>query len=77
MNKNKRTKQYKDGRCSCWRKVNKELDRVNAMLLLTFGLDRLSHHYIGIATVDAKTLKPSAPVLALFCPFCGGKLKSA
>jgi hypothetical protein len=71
-------KQYKNGKCSCWAKVDRELQKHGCKLSTGFSFD--GHNYLSVETyrVQAETRRRVvAPkkVYASFCPFCGGKLK--
>ena len=67
-------RQYKNGRCSCWKQVNEQLSNHNTALDELFTLT--GHHYLKVATHRCdKKKKPPKSVIASHCPFCGEKLK--
>lgn len=69
------SRQYNDGRCSCWKRVDKLLgERDGAKLSITFTLT--GHHYLQVKTEKiSKSRKAPKLILASYCPFCGEKLK--
>jgi len=68
------SRQFKDGRCSCWKQVNDELEKHGTLLATSFTLS--GHEFLNIETerTDGKR-KPPKRIVASFCPFCGQKLK--
>ncbi len=69
------TRQLKNGSCSCWKTINKQLVEHNTRLSESFTFS--GHTYLQIATekIDSKVRKPTKLMLASYCPFCGSKLK--
>lgn len=70
------SRQFKNGKCSCWNDVDKQLDKAgaNARLALSFSLN--GHHYLQVKTENVNTSrKAPKTVIASYCPFCGTKLK--
>lgn len=69
------SKQYKNGKCSCWRKIDKELSKYNTTLSYVYHFDGgVSLLVATHKTSDAKPGNRARSVLASYCPFCGGKL---
>ncbi len=70
------SRQFKNGKCSCWDQVNKKLDEAGANAELVQSFSFTGHHYLQVKT-DNKNKSRKAPktVLASYCPFCGKKLK--
>jgi hypothetical protein len=68
------SRQFKDGRCSCWKKVNENLDEFGTCLSLAFSMT--GHIYLEIGTERSDGQPGSArSLVASYCPFCGAKLK--
>lgn len=68
------SRQFKNGTCSCWRKVNNTLKEHNTQLSQSFTIS--GHMYLNVATEKIeKSRKQPKAIIASFCPFCGQKLK--
>jgi hypothetical protein len=68
------SRQFKNGTCSCWKKVDANLGEKGTRLERLFSIG--DHQYLAIATerMDGKR-SPPRRIVASFCPFCGSKLK--
>jgi hypothetical protein len=67
------SKQFKNGRCSCWKQVDDELGKKGVQLAKAFNL--AGHEFLEIKTerTDGKRKQPHR-IVCSFCPFCGSKL---
>lgn len=70
------SRQFKNGKCSCWKKIDKQLREDDSCL--DFSWDFSGKTYLNIAThrTDGNRRKTAKRVLASYCPFCGSKLES-
>lgn len=70
-------RQYKNGKCSCWKKLDAELEKQEAGTELDITWSFTGRTYLKVATVrvDGKRKSPVS-VIASHCPFCGAKLKT-
>ena len=70
------SRQLKNGKCSCWAEVNKQLDKQGTNSELSQSFTFTGHHYLQVRTENkVKSRKSPKTVLASYCPFCGEKLK--
>jgi len=68
------SKQYKNGRCSCWKSINETLRKEGSQLGFSFTMT--GHEYLQVTTENVgKSRKKPSIVVASHCPFCGSKLK--
>lgn len=67
------SRQYKNGKCSCWAKLDKKLEEADCAV--DYGFDFSGKTYMAIRTFRTKGRKPPVSVFAAYCPFCGEKLK--
>ena len=69
------SRQFKNGSCSCWKDVDKQLSKQETGSELDLFFTFSGRVYVKVATyrTDNKR-KPPKTVLASFCPFCGKKL---
>lgn len=68
-------RQYKNGRCSCWKEADRALGEHGTQLrysyLMTGGV------LLNVATENkTKSRRKPKSILASYCPFCGAKLKT-
>ena len=70
------SRQTKNGQCSCWKDVDKQLEAANANARLVQSFTFTGHHYLQVKTENLnKSRKAPKTVIASYCPFCGKKLK--
>lgn len=70
------SRQLKNGKCTCWAKVDKELDKQGTTSELAQSFTFTGHHYLQVKTENKNKLRKSpTTVFASYCPFCGKKLK--
>ena len=69
------SRQFKNGKCSCWDRLNKILKGHNAELDISFNF--IGEHFLNITTnkINSRLKGNKKRVFASFCPFCGCKLK--
>ena len=67
------SRQFKNGTCSCWKQVDKLLDKEGTALVKTLTFH--GHQYMELLTerIDQRRTQPKR-IVASFCPFCGKKL---
>ena len=68
------SKQYKNGKCSCWKAVEKKLATYGTGLTTSFTFDGYTYLNIQTCKLDMSPGLPKS-IFASYCPFCGGKLK--
>lgn len=68
------SRQMKNGKCSCWKTIDKKLSEHNTRLSQSFTFT--GHLYLNVGTENIeKSRKSPKTVIASYCPFCGEKLK--
>jgi len=68
------SRQFKNGTCSCWKPLQKELGKQGTGLELAFSLTGKFYLQVQTMRTDGKR-KPPVRVVCSHCPFCGAKLK--
>ena len=69
------SRQLKNGKCSCWAKVNKELGKHETALTYAWGMGGTTYLEVATHYDGEKNRGIAKKMFASFCPFCGGKLK--
>ena len=68
------SRQFKTGRCTCWKKCDQELAKHETRLVVAFTMAGKEHLELKTERLDGKR-KPAKRIVCSFCPFCGAKLK--
>jgi hypothetical protein len=68
------SRQYKNGRCTCWAKCDKELVKHGTRLATAFSFSGKHFLELGTERTDGRR-KPAKRIVCSYCPFCGAKLK--
>lgn len=68
------SRQFKNGKCSCWQQVDARLKKEGSSLARAFNF--AGQEFLEVKTQrDDEKRKPPARIVCSFCPFCGSQLK--
>ena len=69
------SRQYKNGKCSCWAAIEKKLEETDDAIDYSFSMD--GRVYLQISTFRVRGRGRPQAIVATYCPVCGEKLKQA